>query len=151
MKRKIRYAVSLTLLVILLAGVKYLFNPDADTEAAVIAKYHKAYQTEIKKVWEAEKRTRSLLMKVDSELAHVRSDTSNSVEAGMKESFLQGISYGLNRKHQAMVSHMPMLVDSLHARYKSLVKSMGCDPVEFERIMYEEERANEDSLCQNVR
>ena len=122
----------------------------SNNKSALIEVYKKAYANELIEVRREESKAYILSLQTECDLAKANADTTNSVDAGMRASFQEGIATAYRQKLQKLLSDMPLMIHGLHAKYINMLKEVGYDEKEFEQIMCEIDRADKkDTLCCN--
>ncbi|MCW3125184.1 MAG: hypothetical protein JWO03_842 [Bacteroidetes bacterium] len=94
-----------------------------------------SYQREMHNIIARKKAIEKQKSNLAREIAQVRADTSNSVEAGMRLSFQEGIYDAQSRRSQKAINDTKLEVAKLHIIYKALVSDKGYNRTEFELLM----------------
>jgi hypothetical protein len=93
------------------------------------------YQREMNDLSRTEAQIAEQNTELNTELVNAHTASADPVEAGMKESFQEGISAALKSRNNKKMAALALQRESVHLKYHKMILKAGYDWSEFEPLM----------------
>ena len=135
MKPSIKYLSASCLIVTFYSCFTHLDPCRCSRASDIKHTYLMSYQKEITDIARREMQIAEQNKALDTELLNAQSSASDPIEAGMKESFQEGINAALKVKNNKEMAAMSLQRESVHLKYHKMILKAGYDWTEYEQLM----------------